>query len=318
MFCLPSKTFYYWYKNILSDYIPAKQSGKWCSEKIEVVNKETGAIKEKPIYVLTPENIGANMSIDDKAVGHDGFTIMSNHDTGKMAMLVETTRAEEVKQAMEKFGGKLQEIKNISMDMSATYAFVFNDLVPRAVQVIDKFHVMKYVYEAVGDVRKRTVKELSASLSKEKKRTAEDQKILEQIDLLRRVTHSITQSPDKWNDEMKETINQVFAMHNELKTAYQISQHFKWWYRYENSVKPTEQIKQDLYKIYAQAKQIEEFKSVVKMFRKHETEIINFFRNGLTNAKTENLNGKLKRFVTGNYGIKDKDFFLYRVAGYFA
>jgi transposase len=50
------------------------------------------------------------------------------------------------------------------------------------------------------------------------------------------------------------------------------------------------------------------------MFRKYETEIINFFRHGLTNAKVENLNGKLQRFVTGNYGIKDNDFFLYRVA----
>jgi transposase len=153
------------------------------------------------------------------------------------------TRFEDVEQAMKKFGGKLQEIKNIIMDMSATYALVFNDWVPRAVQIIDKFHVMKYVYEAVGDVRKRTVRELTARLSKEKKRTAEGPKILEQIDLLRRITHAITQSSDKWNDEMKETINQVFAMHNELKTACQISQNFECWYRYENSVKPTEQIK---------------------------------------------------------------------------
>jgi hypothetical protein len=32
----------------------------------------------------------------------------------------------------------------------------------------------------------------------------------------------------------------------------------------------------------------------------------------------ENFNGKLQRFITANYGIKDKDFFLYRVAGYFS
>jgi hypothetical protein len=38
----------------------------------------------------------------------------------------------------------------------------------------------------------------------------------------------------------------------------------------------------------------------------------------LTNVKAENLNGKLQRFITGSYGIKDKDFFLYRIAGYFS
>jgi transposase len=91
----------------LSDYLPDRQSGKWCSEKIEV----------------------------------------------------ECTQADDVEQVMKKFGSDLQKIKNISMDMSPTYALVFNDLVPRAVQVIDKFYVMKYVYEAVGDVRERIVKE---------------------------------------------------------------------------------------------------------------------------------------------------------------
>jgi transposase len=59
-------------------------------------------------------------------------------------------------------------------------------------------------------------------------------------------------------------------------------------------------------------------KSVIKMLRKHETQIINYFQHGATNAKTERLNGKIQRFITQNYGLKDKDFFLYRMAGYFS
>jgi transposase len=250
MFCLLPKTFYYWYKNILSDYFPDKESGKWCKEKIEAVDKKTGEIKEKPLYVFKVEHLGANMSIDDKAIGHDGFTILSNHDTGKIAMMVESTRAEEVEQAMEKFGDTLQKIKNISMDMSPTYALVFNDLVPCATQVIDKFHVMKYVYEAVGEVRNRIKKELSKTLTKDKKKTDEDKKTLSELELLRRVTHAITQSPEKWNEEMQETINHIFTNHNDLKIAYQISQDFKHWYDYENRKKTTEQIKTDIKKWY--------------------------------------------------------------------
>jgi transposase len=234
-----------------------------------------------------------------------------------MAMMVECTQADGVEQAMKKFGSHLQKIKNISMDMSPTYALVFNDLVPRALQVVDKFHVMKYVYEALGDVRKRIVKELTEQLSKEKKRTEEDKKILREIERLRRVSHAITQSPDKWNDEMQETMEQVLYKQEDLKNACQISQDFKQWYAYENAVKSTENIKNNLQQWYLQAIKIKEYKSVVKMIRKHETEIINCFRHGLTNAKAENLNGKLQRFVSANYGLKDKDFFLYRTAGYF-
>ncbi|MDR1866311.1 MAG: transposase [Bacteroidales bacterium] len=318
MFCLPVKTFYYWYKNFLSDYISDKQTGRWCSEKTESVSKKTGEITQKPVYVFKPENLGVNMSIDDKAIGEDGFTVLSNNDTGKMAMPVESTRAEEVEQAMEKFGSSLQQIKNISMDMSSTYALVFNDLIPQAVQVVDKFHVMKYVCEAVGDVRRRTVKELTHQLSKEKKRTAEDEQILKDIELLRRISHAITQSPDKWNMEMQETVQQIFMKYRDIQTAYWISQDFKLWYAYQNGTKPIETTKNNLQQWYAKAAQIGEFKSVIKMIKKHEPEILNYFRHGLTNAKAENLNGKLQRFVSANYGLKDKDFFLYRTVGYFS
>jgi transposase len=258
------------------------------------------------------------MSIDDKAIGHDGFTILSNNDTGKIAMMIESTRGEEVEQAMEKFGDKLQKIKHVSMDMSPTYAMVFNDLVPNATQVIDKFHVMKYVYEAVGEVRNRIKKELSSQLTKGRKRTEEDKKILKEVEFLRRVQHAVTQSPDKWNTQMKETINEVFTQHEDLKTAYEISQNFKQWYTYKNTPVSYRKIKDCLDIWYIQTQKISEFDSVRKMIRKHETEILNFFKHGLTNAKAENINGKIQRFVSSNFGVKDNDFLLYRIAGYFS
>jgi transposase len=195
---------------------------------------------------------------------------------------------------------------------------VFNDLVPKAIHVIDKFHVMKYVYEAVGEVRNRIKKELSSQLSKGNKRTDDDQKNLKKIELLRRVRHAITQSPEKWTPEMKETVNNVFEQHEDIKIAYNISQNFKRWYEYKNITKSQCEIKNNLYKWYEQTLKIKEFESVRKMIRKHESEIMNFFKQGLTNAKAENLNGKIQRFVAANYGIKDKDFFLYRTAKYFS
>ena len=302
----------------MSDYYMEKQQGKWCSEKIAIIDKKTGEKKEKPLYVFKPENIGENMSIDDKYIGHEGFSILSNNDTGKIALMVESTRATEIEEAMEKLGQNRYKIKTISMDMSATYACVFNNVAPNAVQVIDKFHVMKYIYKVVCAVRSKIVKELQKQLSKGRKRTEADRKILAEIELLRRVSHAITQSSDKWNEEMTETINHLFTKYLDLKIAYQISQKFKQWYKYENRIKSTQQITQNLQDWYKEATLISEFKYVIKMIRKHEPEIINFFQHGLSNAKAERLNGKIQRFVSCNYGLKDKDFFLYRTANYFS
>ena len=258
------------------------------------------------------------MSIDDKAIDHEGFTVLSNSDTGKIALLVESTTAEGVELSMGKFGKDLQKIKNVSMDMSPTYALVFNDLVPRAKQTVDKFHVMSYVYDAVGEVRKRIVKNLRDALSPGKHRTEEDRRLLVQIEQLRRISHALTQSSDKWSAEREETMYQAFKNHEELKTAYQICQDFKQWYNLENRVKSTEKITENLHRWYLNAVKIPEFKSVIKMLRKHELQIINYFCKSKTNAKAEGLNGKIQRFITNNYGIRDKNFFLYRMAGYFS
>jgi hypothetical protein len=59
-------------------------------------------------------------------------------------------------------------------------------------------------------------------------------------------------------------------------------------------------------------------RSVYNKRRRHEPEIINFFNLGHTNAKAERLNGKIQRFISNNYGMKDKDFALYRIALYFS
>ena len=318
MFDIKPQTLQYWYKNFLSDYVPDIQENKWHPQKIEIVDKSTGEVKQKPIYVFKEENLGEKMTIDDKFIGNDGFTILSNHQTGKIAMMLESTNTEEVEAAMELFGNNLKKIKYISMDMSPVYALVFSDLVPRAMRIIDKFHVMKYVYDAVSEVRIRIKKELASTLSEGNKKTEEDKKILSELELLRRVRHAITQSPDKWSKSMENTINQVFEKHEELKTAYQISQKFKHWYDYQNHIKSREVLENDLYKWYGQARQVKEFQSVIKMIRKHENGILNFFQHGQTNAKAERLNGKIQRFISNNYGIKDKDFALYRIAKYFA
>ena len=318
MFAIKPQTLQYWYKNYLSDYQADIENKKWHPQKIETVDTSTGEIKEKPVYVLKKENIGANMSIDDKAIGHTGFSILSNNDTGKIAMMVESTNSQEVEQAMGLFGKELYKIRNISMDMSPTYALVCNNLIPRATQVIDKFHVMKYVYDSLSEVRIKIGKELTATLTKGKKKTDEDKKTLSELELLRRTRHAITQSPDKWNEDMEKTITHTFERFDDLRKAYQISQSFKHWYNYKNYSKSIDEITKDLYQWYDRAKQIKEFGSVIKMIRKHEDEIINFFHHGMTNAKAERLNGKIQRFVSSNYGIKDKDFCLFRIAGYFS
>jgi transposase len=317
---LPS-TLYHWYRNHLSDYHSEIKSGKWPQQLLVREDEDSGEVLEgKPVYVFKPEHIGERMSIDDKAIGNEGYTLMSNTDTGKIAILIESTRFEELEKAMNLFGKKLLQIRSISLDMSPTYLKLCHQQIPYAQKVIDKFHVMQYVYDAVLDVRSRIKKELAEKLSKGKEKTPQGREILDKIELLKHCRYRLTQSVDTWSETGKELMKRVFENHKELETAYQISQNFKKWYNITNCRLDKTEIKEGLYQWYYSIKtaEIKEFVSVVKMVRKHEYEILNFFFCGHTNAKAENLNGKIQRFISTNYGMKDKDFFLYRLAGYFS
>ena len=64
--------------------------------------------------------------------------------------------------------------------------------------------------------------------------------------------------------------------------AYKVSQDFKRWYDYENRNKTSIEVKYNLYQWYYKAIKVDKFESVIKMIRKHENEILNFFKNGMT------------------------------------
>ncbi|MCI7348792.1 MAG: transposase, partial [Bacteroides stercoris] len=57
---------------------------------------------------------------------------------------------------------------------------------------------------------------------------------------------------------------------------------------------------------------------VARSVQMHYREIINFFDRGSTNAASESFNAKIKEFRTQFRGVKDRAFFLFRLAKIYA
>jgi transposase len=322
MFDIKPKTLYHWYRNHLSNYKPDIEQGKWQKDTIpRKVDEQTGEIlSESPVYIAKPENMGAAMVLDDKQIGKDVFSIMTNRETGKIALLVETLKVNELQMATEFLGDSIEKVRSISCDMSPSYLSFIQSTFAKSQIVIDKFHVIRYVIDALQNVRLEIKNQLLESLPRSKRKTATDQKVLSELELLKRSKYLLTQSQDKWTDYQTEIAEQVFEKFPKLKTAYQISEDFKRWYSSKRANKSRIVIEQDLYQWYENIRisEIKQFNSVVKMIERHEENIINYFSSFQTNAKAENLNGKIQRFISNNYGIKDKDFNLYRLSLYFS
>ena len=60
------------------------------------------------------------------------------------------------------------------------------------------------------------------------------------------------------------------------------------------------------------------FNKVLETFENHNTTIINYFEQRLTNASAESFNAKIKAFRTQFRGVGDIKFFMFRLATLYA
>jgi len=120
--------------------------------------------------------------------------------------------------------------------------------------------------------------------------------VLLQLDLLGQTGYRLTQPTHKWSDAGRELMNTVFCGHPRLKAAYDLAQKFRQWYAVENiSRKDRPAIAADLHQWYGKVvgSGLDEFRSALKMIRKHEDEVINYFICGQISAKRKELTAKL-------------------------
>lgn len=325
MFGLKPKTLHYWYKESLSGYKQAVEMGDWGEKKIFVVDKQTGeVVKERPVPIAKPENFGTHMTIDEKQIGKRMYSIMTNAKTGKIALLAQTMKPEELKQAMENYlSEKLSDVRSVSCDMSPSFKKFAKDVFPNTQLVVDKFHVIKHLMDALQQVRKQIKTQCinnNKTLANQTTANPESEKTWSDIELLERSRYIVCKMQPDWEEDEKEMMEQLFRSYPVLQTAYELTQQLRLWYNGRNIGKNLRVLEMELYnwcdRVY-QSK-IPALRSIRKMIEKHQDEILNYFKEGQTNAKAENMNGKIQRFLANNYGIKDRDFFLFRVAGYFS
>ena len=323
MFGLKPKTVHYWYKEEISDYRKDIAAGKWGEKKIQVIDKTSGEVtKEKPVPIAKAENFGSHMTIDEKQIGKKMYTIMTNAQSGKIALLAQTMKPEELKQVMEHYlPHVLEDVKSVSCDMSPSYKKLCKDIFPNTQLVIDKFHVIKHLLDALQQVRKQLKTQyINQETILVKSDTDEQQTHWSYIELLERSRYILFKMQDEWEEDELEIMQQLFYRFPILETAYRLTQKLRLWYQGKNIGKSMDKIEQELYNWCDEVNQskIAAFRGVRKMIEKHQDDIVNYFKEGQTNAKAENMNGKFQRFLANNFGIKDRDFFMYRIAGYFA
>lgn len=339
--CVSSKKLYRWYSTVLSGYVEAHENGEIMEHDLY------SAGQRKRVPILEVRNMGENMAIDEKHINNDFYTVLTNADTGKIALLAQTMDKKELVELISKFGDVRMKVKSISRDLSPTYDWVCRESFWNASQIADKFHVVRFVLDQLQQVRiylrqqeLSNVREKQAAHDKYeyKKRNKAKQlgvkyKIQKYkhnhlvmsngetlLELLARSRYLLFKMPFQWTESQKKRAKALFSYCPELEQVVEVVTELRRWYRRSNIGKSRKILLKKLNQWYSLNRNhnLTEVSNIKAFVKRHEGVILNFFTEGRSNAIAEAVNSKIQRFINTNFGIRDLDFFLFRLKIYFA
>lgn len=322
-----SKKLHRWYQQVLSGFTQAQETGEIGKHNLRV--KEKGREKEIAVPVMEPKNLGNQMAIDEKTIDGVCYTVLSNRNTSKIALMAATLKTEELMQLMTQFDvEERMQVKSLSRDMASNFDWLGRQAFMNAYHVIDKFHVVKHIIEQLQSVRIRyRQQELTKRREANQNKQAYKETILSNGDtilqLLARSRGLLFLLPNQWSDGQQQRAELLFAQYPQIKKAYQLILRIRRWFTPPKGnttyQKTRDKKKQQLLELIHQfiQSEIDEVKNIAFLLQKNRAQILHYFIAKETNAKAEALNQNLQRFINVNYGARNTDFFLYRIKIHF-
>lgn len=214
----------------------------------------------------------------------------------------------------------------VTLDMAGNMELICKRCFPQATRVTDRFHVQKLATEALQEMRiKYRWEALDAENQaiEQSKRTGRpfQAELLQNGDtikqLLARSRYVLYKKPSDWTDSQKERAELLFVRFPDLKTAYGLSMGLSQIFEntkdkvfgLANLARWHEKVRQTSFKA---------FNTIARSIQNHYTTILNYFDNRSTNASAESFNAKIKAFRTQFRGVKNIEFFLYRLTQLYA
>ena len=277
-------------------------------------------------YLIYPENIGENISIDEVSLSKgEIYTFVTNKKgKGKRKTLIASikgTKSDDIRTVLEKLPlEKRQLVKEITLDMANNMQLASRMSFPSASLVTDRFHVVKLVLDALQHIR---VKYRWEAIEDENNAiTNAKEKGLKYIptvfsngdspkQLLARSRYIIVKKPNEWTENQKERAKILFENYPILHQAYKHTLEFR--NIYEEQLKFVAKDKMESWIEKTKDLKIKEFNTVTTSLKYHLETILNFFDNRRTNANAESFNSKIKLFRANQRGVVDIKFFLFRI-----
>jgi transposase len=243
-----------------------------------------------------------NVGIDEKSFrrGHDYISLMTDIDESRVLEVSEGRDEAAANRLWTSLSPeKKGKIKAVAVDMWQAYLTSIRLNAPEAAIVHDRFHVSKYLNEAVDKVRRQEHKKL--------KKEKDESPLTGSKQLWLYNPENLSESQSLRFSELKNL---------ELKTsrAWAIKEHFRWFWSYTYA-KNAEKYFRKWYG-WATHSRLKPVISVAKTLNRHLDNLLTYFRHPITNATSEGFNSRIQSIKSNARGFRSFDNYRTRIFFY--
>ena len=233
------------------------------------------------------------IGIDDVSwrKGHRYLTLVADHRRGLIVWGAEGASAAVCDEFYEQLGPKrCSQIEAVSMDMGPGYAKSTRTNAPQAVVCIDPFHVAKLAGEALDEVRREYWNEL---------RSLGDQQAAKRFKDAR---WALLKRPENLTDRQAQTLKALKAAGGKVARAHELKEALRGIFAPGLSVADVDEL---LTRFCSRASRsrMPSFLRLGRTIRRHRDGILAAVRLGVTNARNEALNNKVRLITRRAYGF---------------
>lgn len=197
---------------------------------------------------------------------------------------------------------------------------------PKAMQVTDRFHVQKLALEALQDIRikhrwdaidleNEQIKQArlkGKSFKPQEFDNGDTRKLL-----LARSRYLLYKAPNNWTENQHARAKILFDEYPDIKTAFNLVQGLRTIFNTSTSIEVAYTKFAHWYNDVEKTG-FKAFGTIVNTITINYRSILNYFINRSINASAESFNAKIKAFRAQFRGVKNVEFFLFRLTTIFA
>jgi transposase len=241
--------------------------------------------------------------------------------------MIKGTKAEVVIKILHKIPLKhRKKVKEVTLDMAGNMGLIVRRSFPNAALVIDRFHVQKLALDALQEIR---IKHRWLAIDAENdaieyarnKNLKYNPELLSNGDtlkqLLARSRYLRYKNSSKWTQNQQQRANLLFEKYPDIEKAYKLCQNLSGIFN-NTKDKTSALIRLAKWDEKVRKADFKSFRTIARTMSIHYQNILNYFDNRSTNAAAESFNAKIKAFRAQFRGVRNVEFFLFRLTNIFA